>query len=96
MCMWIERQIQDPSIFPVSDKDKFPKDFHFRVKRMFVRMTYVFAHYYHSHVDHLRAASAFEQFNSTFKQLVLFGMEFTLLKPKRMYTADHFLLSHIV
>lgn len=82
MCMWIERQIQDPTIFPVKESDKFPKDFHFRVKRMFVRMTYVFSHYYYSHVDHLRAATAFSQFNSTFKHFVLFGIEHNLLKPK--------------
>lgn len=82
MCMWIERQIQDPTVFPVKESDKFPKDFHFRVKRIFVRMTYVFSHYYYSHVDHLRAATAFSQFNSTFKHFVLFGIEHNLLKPK--------------
>eukprot|EP01126_Amoeba_proteus_P019476 TRINITY_DN2004_c0_g1_i9.p1 TRINITY_DN2004_c0_g1~~TRINITY_DN2004_c0_g1_i9.p1 ORF type:complete len:107 (-),score=18.16 TRINITY_DN2004_c0_g1_i9:310-630(-) len=46
---WIEQQLEDPSIFPPTTDQPFPRDFLKIISNIFKRMFRVYAHIYYSH-----------------------------------------------
>ena len=47
---WIEKQINNPKLFPLEHNKPYPNNFKRIVKNIFKRMFRVYAHIYHSHI----------------------------------------------
>lgn len=61
----IDAQITDTSIFPVSDDDRFPRNFLTVCKLIYKRLFRVYAHIYCAHHDKIRAIGASAHLNTS-------------------------------
>jgi hypothetical protein len=55
---WVEKQINDEQIFPVSVGVPFPKNFHNTCKKLLSRLFRVFVHVYIHHFDRISSLGA--------------------------------------
>lgn len=80
---WVQDQVDNEEIFPVSESDPFPEDFiEGYLKDMFKRMFRVFAIIYHCHFKAIEEQEAAAHLNTCFKHFVFFVMEFNLVPEK--------------
>eukprot|EP01126_Amoeba_proteus_P019475 TRINITY_DN2004_c0_g1_i8.p1 TRINITY_DN2004_c0_g1~~TRINITY_DN2004_c0_g1_i8.p1 ORF type:complete len:133 (-),score=30.49 TRINITY_DN2004_c0_g1_i8:211-609(-) len=83
---WIEQQLEDPSIFPPTTDQPFPRDFLKIISNIFKRMFRVYAHIYYSHfAEMVTISSGSEAFlNSAYKRFHYFVEEFNLVSKSDM------------
>ncbi|TRY79308.1 hypothetical protein TCAL_06050, partial [Tigriopus californicus] len=81
---WIESQINDESIFPVTTDVQFPKNFASVCKKILTRLYRVFVHVYVHHFDRLMSIGAEPHVNTCYKHFYYFVMEFSLLNSKEL------------
>ncbi|XXQ38344.1 Thioredoxin domain-containing protein [Plasmodiophora brassicae] len=81
---WIDEQISNPTIFPVDDEVKFPKNFSHVVKNIFKRLFRLYGHIYYSHFEKIQDIGAEAHLNSCFKHLIYFINEFKLVDKKEL------------
>jgi hypothetical protein len=79
---WIESQINDESIFPVTTDVPFPKTFQPVCKKILTRLYRVFVHVYVHHFDRMMAIGAEPHVNTCYKHFYYFVTEFHLLNVK--------------
>eukprot|EP00817_Percolomonadidae_sp_ATCC50343_P004228 CAMPEP_0117420606 /NCGR_PEP_ID=MMETSP0758-20121206/1902_1 /TAXON_ID=63605 /ORGANISM="Percolomonas cosmopolitus, Strain AE-1 (ATCC 50343)" /LENGTH=210 /DNA_ID=CAMNT_0005202307 /DNA_START=38 /DNA_END=670 /DNA_ORIENTATION=+ len=78
----IEDKINDTSLFPEDDREKFPKKFHKEVKNIFRRMFRVYAHIYTTHFEEVQKLGEEAHLNTAFKHYSLFCIEFNFLSKE--------------
>jgi len=76
---WVEAQINDESLFPVSCDVPFPKTFHSQCKKILARLFRVFVHVYIHHFDRLVAIGAEAHVNTCYKHFYYFVCHFDLV-----------------
>nr|GMD58857.1 MOB kinase activator-like 1A [Ipomoea batatas] len=76
---WIEKQLDDESIFPQKLGAPFPPNFRDVVKTIVKRLFRVYAHIYHSHFQKIIGLKEEAHLNTCFKHFVLFSWEFHLI-----------------
>ncbi|KAF0308202.1 MOB kinase activator-like 3 [Amphibalanus amphitrite] len=81
---WVEAQINDESIFPVTVDVPFPKTFSSLSKKILTRLFRVFVHVYIHHFDRLVAIGAEAHVNSCYKHFYYFVTEFDLVKDREL------------
>mmetsp|Transcript_20378 Transcript_20378/g.51448 ORF Transcript_20378/g.51448 Transcript_20378/m.51448 type:complete len:224 (-) Transcript_20378:107-778(-) len=81
---WVQKQLEDPAIFPIEIGKPFPKDYEARVKNIFKRLFRVYAHMYHSHVESVVAGGLEPHLNTCFKHFMCFITEFSLIERKEL------------
>ncbi|KAB7506309.1 MOB kinase activator-like 3 [Armadillidium nasatum] len=81
---WIESQINDESIFPVTVDVPFPKSFISLCKKILTRLFRVFVHVYIHHFDRIVAIGAEAHVNTCYKHYFYFVNEFYLINPKEL------------
>jgi len=82
--IWIEDQISNEQLFPVSETDEFPTDFKVYVKDIFKRLFRIFAIIYHRHFNTIEKLDAAAHLNTCFKHFMFFVLEFNLVDEKEM------------
>lgn len=81
---WANDQISDPSLFPVDDTAKFPRDFKKQVKVIYKRLFRMYAHIYYSHFEQIRGIGANAHLNTCFKHFCFFIQEFNLVEDEEL------------
>ncbi|MCL4141080.1 UNVERIFIED_CONTAM: hypothetical protein GTU68_033447 [Idotea baltica] len=81
---WIESQINDENIFPVTVDVPFPKSFVSLCKKILTRLFRVFVHVYIHHFDRIVAIGAEAHVNTCYKHYYYFVNEFYLINPKEL------------
>jgi len=84
MMQWAESQLNDPSIFPTTVGQTYPKKFKKICKTIFKRFFRVYAHLYHHHFSELVAMGAEGIINTCFKHFLFFVLEFDLISQQEM------------
>ncbi len=79
---WIELQINDETIFPVTMDVAFPKNFGSACKKILTRLYRVFVHVYVHHFDRLMSIGAEPHVNTCYKHFYYFVTEFGLVNEK--------------
>jgi len=79
---WIEAQINDENIFPVTTDVPFPKTFQPVCKKILTRLYRVFVHVYVHHFDRMMAIGAEPHVNTCYKHFYYFVTEFNLMNEK--------------
>jgi len=79
---WVEAQIDNQEIFPVTEDNEFPAEFETYIKDIFKRMFRVFAIIYHRHFETMEKLEAAAHLNTCFKHFMFFSFEFDLLDDK--------------
>ncbi len=79
---WVESQINNESLFPVTTDVAFPKNFTNVSKKILTRLYRVFVHVYVHHFDRLMAIGAEPHVNTCYKHFYYFVNEFNLLNEK--------------
>ena len=79
---WIETQINDENIFPVTTDVNFPKTFGTVCKKILTRLYRVFVHVYVHHFDRLMQIGAEPHVNTCYKHFYYFVKEFGLMHDK--------------
>jgi len=79
---WIETQINDENIFPVTTDVPFPKTFQPVCKKILTRLYRVFVHVYVHHFDRMMAIGAEPHVNTCYKHFYYFVTEFNLMNEK--------------
>lgn len=82
---WLQKLIDNESIFPSRTGVPFPKNFAPQVRQMFKRMYRVYAHIYCHHYPIIVALGLEPHLNTSFKHFVLFVREFELAPGKDFY-----------
>mmetsp|Transcript_16465 Transcript_16465/g.28746 ORF Transcript_16465/g.28746 Transcript_16465/m.28746 type:complete len:223 (+) Transcript_16465:40-708(+) len=75
---WIEDQIDNEEIFPVSEAQPFPDDFRDYILDIFKKMFRIFAILYHQHFTVIEDLGAAAHLNTCFKHFMFFMFEFDL------------------
>lgn len=81
---WIDKQLKDPSIFPVAEEDEFPKHFLSIVKNIFKRLFRIYAHAYLSHGSKIKELDLDAHWNTSFQHFIFFIDEFDLISAKEL------------
>ena len=81
---WIEKQINDESVFPVSMGTPFPKNFLSICKKLLNRLFRVFVHVYIHHFDRITQLGAEAHVNTCYKHFIYFVTEFNLLRREEL------------
>jgi len=79
---WIESQINNEAIFPVTTDVPFPKTFGAVCKKILTRLYRVFVHVYVHHFDRLMQIGAEPHVNTCYKHFYYFVSEFSLMNDK--------------
>ena len=82
---WIETQINNEAIFPVTTDVPFPKTFASVCKKILTRLYRVFVHVYVHHFDRLMQIGAEPHVNTCYKHFYYFVIEFGLMHEKVKY-----------
>jgi MOB kinase activator 1 len=85
---YIQKQLQDESLFPTKFGYEFPVDFIPIVRRIFRTYFAILAHIYHHHFHDIRALDLHDGLNSLFLHFVYFVQEFSLVEAKEMQCVD--------
>jgi len=88
---WVNEQISDPSLFPVDEDAKFPRNFMAKVKDIYKRLFRLYAHIYYSHFDKIRDIGANAHLNTCFKHFIYFILEFNLVDQKGLAPLENFI-----
>jgi len=86
---WVQNQLEDETLFPVSDDIPFPKRFRDTVKNIFKRLFRIYAHIYYSHAQEIVELGVEAHLNTAFKHFYLFIREFSLVDEKEMAPLQH-------
>lgn len=81
---WIEIQINNEDLFPVSVGIPFPKNYLTNVKKIMTRLFRVFVHVYIHHFDKLVGIGAEPHVNTCYKHFYYFVTEFNLIDKKEL------------
>ncbi|KAF2356985.1 MOB kinase activator family [Trinorchestia longiramus] len=81
---WVEAQINDEKVFPVTVDVPFPKSFVPLCKKILSRLFRVFVHVYIHHFDRVVAIGAEAHVNTCYKHFYYFICEFELVPPKEL------------
>lgn len=81
---WVEAQINDENIFPVSSMVPFPRSFIPICRRILTRLYRVFVHVYIHHFDRIVAIGAEAHVNTCYKHFYYFVKEFDLINAKEL------------
>mmetsp|Transcript_49342 Transcript_49342/g.124060 ORF Transcript_49342/g.124060 Transcript_49342/m.124060 type:complete len:217 (-) Transcript_49342:209-859(-) len=81
---WVQKQLDDETIFPSTVDVPFPKDFKNYVKNIFRRLFRVYAHIYHHHFEKIVSLGEEAHLNTCFKHFYYFIMEFELVDQREM------------
>ncbi|XP_068247762.1 MOB kinase activator-like 3 isoform X1 [Palaemon carinicauda] len=79
---WIEKQINDEHMFPVTVDVPFPKSFNRLCKKILTRLFRVFVHVYIHHFDRIVAIGAEAHVNTCYKHFYYFITHFDLVNRK--------------
>ena len=90
---WIERQINDESVFPSADDAEYPEKFIAIVSNILRRLFRVYAHIYYSHFEKVRELQEESHLNTAFKHFMLFVWEFQLVSEEETTPLSDLLLS---
>jgi MOB kinase activator 1 len=85
---YIQKQLQDESLFPTKFGYEFPVDFIAIVRRIFRTYFAILAHIYHHHFHDVRALDLHDGLNTLFLHFVYFVQEFSLVDAKEMQCVD--------
>jgi len=80
---WIQSLLDNPSVFPPTKDQPWPKNYQEVVQKIFQRLFRVYAHLYLNHFQKVVALGAEATMNSHFKHFVIFAFEFKLLDQKK-------------
>ncbi|KAK3921167.1 MOB kinase activator-like 3 [Frankliniella fusca] len=81
---WIETQINNENLFPVSTDIPFPKTFQALCRKILTRLFRVFVHVYIHHFDRIVAIGAEPHVNTCYKHFYYFVREFDLVSPREL------------
>lgn len=81
---WIEKQINDESLFPCTTGTPFPKNFQSNCKKILSRLFRVFVHVYIHHFDRITQLGAEAHVNTCYKHFIYFVTEFNLLRREEI------------
>ncbi|PSN52039.1 MOB kinase activator-like 3 [Blattella germanica] len=81
---WVESQINNESLFPVSTDVPFPKSFVSLCRKILTRLFRVFVHVYIHHFDRIVAIGAEPHVNTCYKHFYYFVREFDLVSSKEL------------
>eukprot|EP00184_Porphyridium_aerugineum_P008340 CAMPEP_0184692022 /NCGR_PEP_ID=MMETSP0313-20130426/670_1 /TAXON_ID=2792 /ORGANISM="Porphyridium aerugineum, Strain SAG 1380-2" /LENGTH=224 /DNA_ID=CAMNT_0027149817 /DNA_START=45 /DNA_END=719 /DNA_ORIENTATION=+ len=81
---WIDRQLSDENVFPLSQGKSFPEQFKNTCKTIMKRLFRVYAHIFHCHLDEIVRCNAEGHLSVCFKHFIYFGQEFQLLPIKEL------------
>ncbi|XP_016982422.1 MOB kinase activator-like 3 [Drosophila rhopaloa] len=81
---WIETQINNESVFPVSTDVPFPKNFSAISRKILTRLFRVFVHVYIHHFDRIVSISAEAHVNACYKHFYYFVQEFDMISAKEL------------
>lgn len=81
---WVEKQINDESVFPVTVGVPFPKNFQSVCKKILSRLFRVFVHVYIHHFDRVTQIGAEAHVNTCYKHFMYFVTEFNLLRKEEI------------
>jgi len=81
---YIQRHIQDESIFPTKYGHDFPVTFNETVRKMFRFFFHIIAHIYYSHFQEVINCELVGHLNTLFHHFVLFSQHFTLVDSKEL------------
>jgi hypothetical protein len=81
---WIEQQINNTELFPVTVGMAFPKNYIASVKKIMTRLFRVFVHIYIHHFDKLVGIGAEPHVNTCYKHFYYFVSEFNLVDKKEL------------
>lgn len=81
---WIEQQINNEDLFPVTVGISFPKNYISSVKKIMTRLFRVFVHVYIHHFDKLVGIGAEPHINTCYKHFYYFVSEFSLVDKKEL------------
>eukprot|EP01104_Vermistella_antarctica_P013284 TRINITY_DN3_c1_g1_i1.p1 TRINITY_DN3_c1_g1~~TRINITY_DN3_c1_g1_i1.p1 ORF type:complete len:228 (+),score=58.42 TRINITY_DN3_c1_g1_i1:34-684(+) len=81
---WVQKQLDDETIFPSKIGVPFPKTFQAIVKDIFRRLFRVYAHIYHSHFQKIVSLGEEAHLNTSFKHFIYFVQEFSLIDKKEL------------
>ncbi|XP_055857701.1 MOB kinase activator-like 3 isoform X2 [Episyrphus balteatus] len=81
---WIESQINNETVFPVSTDVPFPKTFVTLCRKILTRLFRVFVHVYIHHFDRIVSIGAEAHVNTCYKHFYYFVQEFDLISSKEL------------
>ncbi|XP_063706667.1 MOB kinase activator-like 3 isoform X2 [Culicoides brevitarsis] len=81
---WIESQINNEDLFPVTTDVPFPKTFSTLCKKILTRLFRVFVHVYIHHFDRIVSIGAEAHVNTCYKHFYYFVTEFELVSAKEL------------
>lgn len=81
---WVQKQLDDESIFPTQPGASFPSDFQERIQNIFRRLFRVYAHIMYCHFERIVELTFEAHLNSCFKHFAYFVLEFDLVKPEEL------------
>mmetsp|Transcript_1822 Transcript_1822/g.2614 ORF Transcript_1822/g.2614 Transcript_1822/m.2614 type:complete len:224 (-) Transcript_1822:56-727(-) len=81
---WIQRKLDDPSIFPPRVDEPFPPSFKSHIKDIFRRLFRVYAHIYHHHLERIVSLGEEAHLNTCFKHFYYFVSEFDLVGKSQL------------
>jgi MOB kinase activator 1 len=81
---WVEKQINDPRLFPVEEGVQFPKNFRSMCKTILKRLFRVYGHIYHSHIHKIVQLDCEAHLNTCFKHFIYFVKEFKLVDEREL------------
>mmetsp|Transcript_29833 Transcript_29833/g.77008 ORF Transcript_29833/g.77008 Transcript_29833/m.77008 type:complete len:292 (-) Transcript_29833:1427-2302(-) len=84
LMLWIEALLDDERTFPSELGNPFPNDFVLVVKTIFKRMFRIYAHIYYSHLSSIIELKLESHYNTLFKHISLFILEFDLVDKKEL------------
>jgi len=81
---WVQKQLDDESIFPSKVGVPFPKTFRDLVGNIFKRLFRVYAHIYHSHFQKIVSLGEEAHLNTSLKHFIYFVQEFSLINKREL------------
>ncbi|XP_055700776.1 MOB kinase activator-like 3 [Phlebotomus papatasi] len=81
---WVECQINNENLFPVSTDVPFPRSFPTLCRKILTRLFRVFVHVYIHHFDRIVSIGAEAHVNTCYKHFYYFVQEFELVSPKEL------------
>ncbi|KAL5006829.1 hypothetical protein ScPMuIL_015635 [Solemya velum] len=79
---FIQKTVQDESIFPTKYGQTFPSSFEAMVKKVHKYLLHILAHIYHAHYKEILAVSIHGHLNSLFTHFMVFNFKYDLLEEK--------------
>ena len=81
---WVDAQLKDERMFPVTPGTPFPADFRERLQAIFKRLFRVYAHTFYCHYERVRELTFEPHLNSCFKHFMYFVLEFDLVRDEEL------------